>query len=86
MHFLTNFSGLNNVPCFLFFVAVVVVFPKLHSCQLLLVNLFLFLTKNTLIHGHRALAIITAVLAAAAAAVVVVVVYHGVAAMMTMVK
>ena len=59
------------MPCFLFFVAVVVVFPKLHSCQLLLVNLFLFLTKNTLIHGHRALAIITAVLAAAAAAVVV---------------
>ena len=83
------------MPCFLFFVAVVVVFPKLHSCQLLLVNLFLFLTKNTLIHGHRALAIITAVLAAAAAAVVVavvvvvvvvVVVYHGVAAMMTMAK
>ena len=80
------------MPCFLFFVAVVVVFPKLHSCQLLLVNLFLFLTKNTLIHGHRALAIITAVLAAAAVvvvvflAVVVVVVYHGVAAMMTMAK
>ena len=57
------------MPCFLFFVAVVVVFPKLHSCQLLLVNLFLFLTKNTLIHGHRALAIITGVLAAAAAVV-----------------
>ena len=81
------------MPCFLFFVAVAVVFPKLPSCQLLLLILFLFLTKSTLIHGHRALAIITAVLAAAAAAVVfflvvvvVVVVYHGVGAMMTMAK